>query len=511
VSTPRGEGDRPYSIFDSSDEEEEGAIYEPREITNDLDRQQELFQAARQEPGGSEATPVGQGASINPRGYWPPEESFGADLFLAELKAPRGLIGGHTSKGAYERALVQKEPLFTDNIEAARCVLLAQHQIPLKDFTTCRKKPENRGGLYPVWGYPWVLPENCPSWSSCEDMFWAWVETLKYSPTELQELREDRLLSKILDQRDLRIRFVHLVSKRQLPRDIQKRAASSAHDERGYGVSSTAVPRSGKKPRTTYEAAAASVPRSRQPSGSLPGAVQSAPTSSRSGHNPSTSQGAGAYREAAAPGEPAPRGSGLLRSGQGGAEVPSYEYEYQAPPGSHSRPSAPPAGPQQGPEVDRLRQRVLVLEIALGLGTGGDAAAQAGNQGVLARLAERLDRLQRDVSDLHGRVDRRAFSSDLDEAFRQIRRVESLQPRPEPPLARSQPYAYGAYPAYSAYTPGVRSYGAPSAYDFDRGHAVQREAWTHASVPTSEAAPRFEELDQGGSASQQPPADHGTA
>ncbi|ETO99806.1 hypothetical protein F441_22770, partial [Phytophthora nicotianae CJ01A1] len=62
--SPLGEGrrTRPYSIFDFSDEEEEGAIYEPREITNDLDRQQELFQAARQEPGGSEATPVDQGA-----------------------------------------------------------------------------------------------------------------------------------------------------------------------------------------------------------------------------------------------------------------------------------------------------------------------------------------------------------------------------------------------------------------------------------------------------------------
>ncbi|ETL45593.1 hypothetical protein L916_04347, partial [Phytophthora nicotianae] len=227
--------------------------------------------------------------------------------------------------GAYERALVQKEPLFADDVEAARCVLLAQHQILLKDFTACRKKPENRGCLYPVWGYPWVLPENCPSLSSCEDMFWAWVETLKYSPTELQELREDRLLSKILNQRDLRIRFVHLVSKRQLPRDIQKRAASSDHDERGYGVSSMSVPRSGKKPRTTYEAAAASVPRSRQSSGSQPEAVQSAFISSRSGHNPFTSQGAGTYRKAAAPGVPAPRGSGPLCSGRGGAEVPSYE------------------------------------------------------------------------------------------------------------------------------------------------------------------------------------------
>ncbi|ETM98272.1 hypothetical protein PPTG_19702 [Phytophthora nicotianae INRA-310] len=271
------------------------------------------------------------------------------------------------------------------------------------------------------------------------------------------------------------------------------------------------VPRSGKKSRTTYEAAAASVPRSRQSSGSQPEAVQSAFISSRSGHNPFTSQGAGTYRKAAAPGVPDPRGSGPLCSGRGGAEVPSYEYEYQAPPGSHSRPSAPPARSLQGTEVDRLRQHVLVLEIALGLGTGGDAAAQAGNQGVHARFAERLDRLQRDISDLHGRVDRRAFSSDLDEAFRQIRRVESLQPRLEPPLARSQPYAYGAYPAYSAYAPGVRSYGAPPAYDLACGLDVQREPWTHASATTSEAAPRFEELDQGGSASQQPPADHGTA
>ncbi|ETN14985.1 hypothetical protein PPTG_22046 [Phytophthora nicotianae INRA-310] len=86
------ETDPYYTMFDSSNEEEEGAIDEPREMTNDLNRQQEFFQSARQEPGGSEATHVGQGASINPRGYWPPEESFGADLFLAELKAPQGPV-----------------------------------------------------------------------------------------------------------------------------------------------------------------------------------------------------------------------------------------------------------------------------------------------------------------------------------------------------------------------------------------------------------------------------------
>ncbi|ETL98955.1 hypothetical protein L917_04074, partial [Phytophthora nicotianae] len=327
------ETDSYYMMFDSSDEEEEDAIAEPQEITNGIDRQQDLFQAAQRKPGGR----------------------------LRACPAPEETVI-HGQRGG--------------------CPVRAS-----------RSAPDPSEGLHHLS----VLPENWPNWSSCEDMFWAWVETLKYSPTELQELREDRLLSKILDQRDLRFGFVHLVSKRQLPTGIQKCAASSAPYELGYGVSSTSVPRSGKKPRTTYEAATAFVPRSRQPSDSLPEAVQSAPMSSRSGHNPSTSQEAGAYREAAAPGVSAPRVSGPLRIGQGGAE---------------------------GPEVDRLRQRVLVLEIALGLGAGGDTAALAGNQGVLARLAERLDQLQHEVSDLHGWVDRRAFSSNLDEAFRMIRRVE---------------------------------------------------------------------------------------
>ncbi|ETM55122.1 hypothetical protein L914_01620, partial [Phytophthora nicotianae] len=50
----------------------------------------------------------------------------------------------------------------------------------------------------------------------------------------------------------------------------------------------------------------------------------------------------------------------------------------------------------------------------------------AGNKGVLARLVGRLDQLQREVSGLHERVDHRAFSSDLNEAFRIIRRVEGV-------------------------------------------------------------------------------------
>ncbi|POM66930.1 ATP-binding cassette (ABC) Superfamily [Phytophthora palmivora] len=79
-------------------------------------------------------------------------------MFLEHLMAPRGLNRGRTSCGAYERDLVQDEPLFVNDIETARCVLLAPNRIPLKELPSLRKKPEDRGGLFPVWGYPWVQP-----------------------------------------------------------------------------------------------------------------------------------------------------------------------------------------------------------------------------------------------------------------------------------------------------------------------------------------------------------------
>ncbi|KAG2837502.1 hypothetical protein PC113_g19823 [Phytophthora cactorum] len=423
---------------DSDEEEEDGAVNEPQEISNDLDRQQEDFQAAQRVRGRPTT------------GSHSPEPSSGAELYLEQLVAPRGLIGGHTSKGAYERTLVQRNPLFTENIEAARCVLLAPHRIPLKEFTARRKKPENRGGLHPVWGYPWVCPENCQSWGAADLLFWKWVASHSYSQEKLRELQQDFLLSYILDQRDLRIEFVHLVSKRLLPKNFQKRAASSAQGERGYELYASApIPRSGKKARTTHEAAAASVPRSRQPSGSQPGAAQSAPTSSVS------------------------RG-GSLHYGRGEVEEPSFDFEYEAPPaGRSSRLSAPLATvtQPQNAEVDRLRQRVLVLEIALGLGTGGDAAAQAGNRGVLAKLEDRLHQLGREISGPHDRVGRRAPSSDVDEDFRQLQQVRGalrdLAPRTEThsygyAQPNSQPYGYGGYSAYPA---GAQPYGAPPAYE----------------------------------------------
>ncbi|KAG4038934.1 hypothetical protein PC123_g25508 [Phytophthora cactorum] len=94
---------------DSKEEEEEGAVNEPQEISNDLDRQQEDFQAAQQVRGrpttgfrspGHDGSPAREGGAPHPRGYWPPEPSSGAELYLEQLVAPRGLIGGHTFKGA---------------------------------------------------------------------------------------------------------------------------------------------------------------------------------------------------------------------------------------------------------------------------------------------------------------------------------------------------------------------------------------------------------------------------
>ncbi|KAG3242092.1 hypothetical protein PI124_g13073 [Phytophthora idaei] len=505
-------GDPYKNLFgsDSEEGEEEGAVNEPQEISNDLDQQQEDFQAAQRV---TTARLLAKEERYTREGYWPPEPSSGAELYLEQLVAPRGLIGGHTSKGAYERTLVQRNPLFMEIIEAARCVLLAPHRIPLKEFTTRRKKPENRGGLHPVWGYPWVCPENCQSWGAADLLFWKWVASHSYSQEKLRELQQDFLLSYILDQRDLRIEFVHLVSKRLLPKDFQKRAASSAQGERGYELYASApTPRSGKKARTTHEAAAASVPRPRQPSGSQPGAAQSAPTSYVSRGIPATS-----LELALSIKEPLAE-----------VEELSFDFECEAPPaGRSSRPSAPPATvtQPQNAEVDRLRQRVVVLEIALGLGTGGDAAAQAGIREVLAKLEDHLRQLGREISELHDRVGRRAPPSGVDEAFRQLQQVRGvlrdLAPRTETQsYGYAQPYAqpYG-YGGYSAYPAGAQPYGAPPAYQTPRSPPMPRGAWPYAAgrSTTSEAESRFEELGPPprgtpvASGEQQTPADHDTA
>ncbi|POM68028.1 Hypothetical protein PHPALM_15861 [Phytophthora palmivora] len=171
---------------------------------------------------------------------------------------------------------------------------LHPHRIPLKEFTSLRKKPEDRNGLFPVWGYPWVQPEN-----TTEDLFWRWVSLKNVTVQELKELREDRLLSYVLDQRDLRIEVSHLIAKRQLHsvlEGLRQQSKSSAQDERGYG--SVHPENAAKKPRTTY--APAVDPKSQQPSGSQPEAGLPAPMSSVTRGNPATSQAAGTSQSAAA-------------------------------------------------------------------------------------------------------------------------------------------------------------------------------------------------------------------
>ncbi|POM58221.1 LOW QUALITY PROTEIN: ATP-binding cassette (ABC) Superfamily, partial [Phytophthora palmivora] len=298
------------SLFDSSDEEEEeGAVSEPQEISNDLDEQQERYQAAQLQGAPAPPTPV------YPRGYYPPDAGSGSPMFLEHLKTPCGLNHGRTSRGTYERALVQDEPLFVNDIEAARCVLLAPHRIPLKEFTSLRKKPEDRGGLFP--GYPWVQPENTTSQTQAEDLFWRWVSLKNFTVQELKELREDRLLSYVLDQRDLRIEFAHLIAKRQLHSVMEGRVYGSANPE-------TVHRKVAKKPQTTY--APAVDPKFQPPSGSQPGAALPASTSSVTKDNLATSQAAVASQSPAALGRPAPNRSVALRSDTGGRKEPSHAF-----------------------------------------------------------------------------------------------------------------------------------------------------------------------------------------
>ncbi|POM59436.1 ATP-binding cassette (ABC) Superfamily, partial [Phytophthora palmivora] len=140
-------------------------------ISNDLDVQQDQ---ADQQQGATEVFSFACSTPVYSRGYYPPDAGSGSPMFLEHISAPRGLNHGRTSRGAYVRASVQDEPRFVNDIEAARCVLLAPHRIPLNEFISLRKKPEAVNS------------------------------------------EKDHLLSYVLDQRDLRIEFAHLIAKWQL-------------------------------------------------------------------------------------------------------------------------------------------------------------------------------------------------------------------------------------------------------------------------------------------------------
>ncbi|GMF14081.1 unnamed protein product [Phytophthora lilii] len=351
-------------------------------ITNHLD-QQERYQAAlaSAHPAVPSAGGVHQasGDSVH-AGLHPPDDSTDDSRFLESLRVPCPLVGGHISKGAYERAVVQNEPLFVSDVEAARCVLLALHKIPLKAFTSHRKKPENEGGLHPVWGYPWGDP------TPEEVFFWRWISLQGYAAQELQKLRDEQQLSSILEQREPRITFAHLVGKRQLQSELARLAhpaQSGAPAERGQL-----------------------------------GAAQSASKCFVKTDSPATSLGAGALLSSAASREPAPHGSGVLRFGQEAPVAASLDPSFE--PSSSTtvalrRSSAPQAQPVslQQEEIRLLCERVYALEIALGLGPGGQAAAQSSKLGALADLRHQIGGLHREVRDLHGRVAHRERASTL--------------------------------------------------------------------------------------------------
>ncbi|KAG6587308.1 ATP-binding cassette (ABC) Superfamily [Phytophthora cinnamomi] len=163
---------------------------------------------------------------------------------MEKLTPPRGLVSGYTSMGAFEGALVETEPLFVSDIEAARCVLLAPHKIPLKEFTNVRKMAKDKGGLHPVWGYPWAQPSEAMTWIEVEDLSWRYVSRKGYSDQGYRELREDRFLSAILDQRDLRVEFARIVSKHKLylmMEELKQQAKAKAREERGRGATPSAT------------------------------------------------------------------------------------------------------------------------------------------------------------------------------------------------------------------------------------------------------------------------------
>ncbi|POM63966.1 Hypothetical protein PHPALM_20571 [Phytophthora palmivora] len=162
-----------HTLFDSEPEEtdDEGAVTKPQESFNDPNGRQGCYRAAQLQ-GVSEVTSLRLPHQHIPRGHYPPNKGAGSLMFLEKLRVPRGLNHCHIFRDDYERVLVQNVPLFVEDIEAARCVLLAPHPIPLKEFTSLRKKSEDRGGLIPVWWYPWVQPENTTTRSQAEDLLW---------------------------------------------------------------------------------------------------------------------------------------------------------------------------------------------------------------------------------------------------------------------------------------------------------------------------------------------------
>ncbi|POM66830.1 LOW QUALITY PROTEIN: ATP-binding cassette (ABC) Superfamily [Phytophthora palmivora] len=72
-------------------------------------------------------------------------------------------------------------PWFNTSRSSSATLKPLAYGIPLKEFTSHRKKPGDRGGLFPVWGYPWVQPEDTTTQTQAEDLFWRWVSLKNFT------------------------------------------------------------------------------------------------------------------------------------------------------------------------------------------------------------------------------------------------------------------------------------------------------------------------------------------
>ncbi|POM69482.1 Hypothetical protein PHPALM_14230 [Phytophthora palmivora] len=158
---------------------------------------------------------------------------------------PSGLNRGRTSRGVYERALVQNKPLFDETL-------------------SLRKKPEDRGGLFPVWWNPWVqLREHHDP--NLRQKFW--ISLKNFTLQELKELRDSENIVCCLGPAQSSLCVWYLIAKQQLHSVIEglrQQSKASAHDESVYDYVNpeTLHLKAAKKPRTTYAPAVISDHRS---------------------------------------------------------------------------------------------------------------------------------------------------------------------------------------------------------------------------------------------------------
>ncbi|POM71893.1 LOW QUALITY PROTEIN: Hypothetical protein PHPALM_11488, partial [Phytophthora palmivora] len=279
---------------------------------------------------------------------------------------------------------------------------------------------------------------------------------------------------------------------------FRQQSKSSAHDERGYGsVNLGTVDRKpAKKPRATYAPAVASDHSYQQLSYRQPGAGLPAPMSSVTWNSLSSSQAAGASRSAAALGQPAPHGSGALRSDHGGRIEPSHAFEYEAP--SQPYPSGPSTsgrdsgGSLLSDEIPQLRDRAYAIEIALGPGLGG--CCQAGKPGALEVLRQDVDALGRETWDIHGRVDSRVPASVL----KKLRRgLDALSHAVHGRMPSYEPQRYSYHSAYGYGSNASSSHSVPSHPSYDScGYqpVFHSQASTPAAPVVQRTQPRFEEV-----------------